>query len=127
MKILFFLILSAIFNFIRTGILSKFKILLDLNFVKIANLSFSDTTDELFSDDKNVKEDLEMIKRIKSNYKHFACLATIRNSLNYGNNKIREVLKKTVHNKSDTFDKILILMLKTCEKIINKKQISEVK
>jgi len=67
-----------------------------------------------------------MLERIKSNYKRTACLALIRNSLNQGNLKIKETIKKTVHDKSDTFDKILIQMLNNCALKIKKDQISEV-
>lgn len=67
-----------------------------------------------------------MLNRIKNNNKRFACLALIRNSLNQGNLKIKDIIKNTSLDKSDVFDKILIQMLNNCETKIKENQIDEV-
>lgn len=73
-----------------------------------------------------MRQEMDRLNRIKTNYKHFSCLAVIRNSLAQGNSKVKEVLSKTVHDKSNAFDKILILMLNGCENKISAQETNEV-
>jgi len=99
---------------------------LELNYVKIQNISLFDNSDDSISHDENIKKDVELLHEIENNYKRFACLSIIRNSLNEGNIKIKDVIKNTLHNESDTFDKILLLMLNNCEIQIDKNEINQV-
>jgi len=55
-----------------------------------------------------------------------ACLALIRNALYEGNERVKNVIKNSVHNKAETFDKIIILMLNICESNIQNEEVSEV-
>jgi hypothetical protein len=60
-------------------------------------------------------------------YKQFSCLAVLRNSLEKGNEQIKKTIAKTVHDRGNTFDKILINIIENCQRKINQKQISKVK
>ncbi len=78
-------------------------------------------------DDPALKENLDRIRNLNKNYKHIACLALIRNSLNVGNENIKNVIKDTIHAKLDTFDKILILMLNNCENQLKNEDVGDVR
>jgi hypothetical protein len=76
--------------------------------------------------DENLKEDLQRINKINKNYKTIACLSLLRNKLNEGFDKITNLISKTVHGKSSTFDKSLVLIMNNCEKNILNESVSEV-
>jgi len=97
-----------------------------VNYLNITNFSSIEASEELAVADPVLKEDLNRLKNINKNYKQIACLSIIRNSLSAGNENVKRVLKSSVHNAADSFDKIMILMLDSCESKIRNEDVSEV-
>jgi hypothetical protein len=54
------------------------------------------------------------------------CFVLIRNLLAKGDSRIKEVIKKSKNDKYKTFDKIILLMLENCEKIIKQEHIDTI-
>lgn len=85
-----------------------------------------EVSEDLDFEDPVLKQDLNRLKNINKNYKHIACLTLVRNALNEGSDSIKRVIKNSVHDKADTFDKIMILILDGCQSKIQNEEISEV-
>jgi hypothetical protein len=69
---------------------------------------------------------LDEIARVKTNSRLAACMAIVRNSLSTGNPHVEQALKDTKHDKSATFDKIVLMMYENCEKKITEAVIDQV-
>lgn len=78
-------------------------------------------------DDENLKQDFQRIRDLNNNYKTIACLSLLRNKLEEGFEKISKIISSTVHDKSNTFDKSLVLSLNNCQRNIQNEFVSEVK
>ena len=77
--------------------------------------------------DENLKQDFERIKNLNNNYKSIACMLLMRNKLDEGFEKITNLLSSTVHERSNTFDKAMVLILNNCVKNLQNEFVSEVK
>jgi hypothetical protein len=91
-----------------------------LNYLNITDLSSLDSLENFGLNDEDINKDQLLLAMTSRKIKQAACLVLIRNSLNNWDSKIKQALDETKLDKSQTFDKIIILMLEGCnEKISN--------
>ena len=86
-----------------------------------------EAAEDLNSTDENLKEDFQRIKKVNKNYKTIACLSLLRNKLNEGFAKITNLISSTVHDKADTFDKSIVMVMNNCEGNLKNEHVAEVK
>lgn len=68
--------------------------------------------------ENELNNDLQEIYQIKRRSKLVACMSILRNSLNDGNSNFKEALDNSSFDKSKSFDKLVVSILKNCEKSI---------
>ncbi len=79
------------------------------------NIISTTTTENKANPDPELKKDFDEILNIKKRSKILTCLAIVRNSLSEDNKDVHDAMKATKHDKSRSYDKILLTMLKNCE------------
>lgn len=68
--------------------------------------------------ESDLNNDLQEINLIKRRSKLVACMSILRNSLNDGNSNFKEALDNSSYDRSKSFDKLVVSILKNCEKNI---------
>jgi hypothetical protein len=94
----------------------KFAALMMLLVLMNVNLGNSQYTEA------DLNNDLEEITMIKRRSKLVACMSILKNSLNDGNNSFKEALDRSAYDRSKSFDKLVVSILKSCETNIKDKE-----
>jgi hypothetical protein len=94
----------------------KVEVFITVLFLMNINLCNSQYTED------DLNNDLEEITMIKRRSKLVACMSILKNSLNDGNESFKEALDKSAFDRSKSFDKLVVSILKSCETKIKDKE-----